>query len=135
MNLSMKVTDLPPSVYWKAFFAFVFISIGSVVAAQLNIIDVLYAVAIGVIAFFLAVICLILRFPSAFEWIIDIGVSLLVVGHILTFISPRTAEYLLYIPGLNYLFVMILTGGWILLYPYVIYRVYRRFKPSTSQSH
>ena len=113
---------------------FVFISIGSFVAAD-RIFDPLYAVSISVLAFFLAVICLILRFPSAFEWVIDFGVSLLVVGHILTFISPRTAEYLLYIPGLNFLFVVILTGGWILLYPYVIYRVYRRFKSPISQSH
>ena len=77
MNLGMKVTDLPPVVYWKAFFVFAFVCIGSIVVAELNIIDVLYAVAIGVIAFFLALICLILRFPSAFEWVIDFGISLL----------------------------------------------------------
>jgi hypothetical protein len=128
MDLSKKVTGLKPELYWKLFAILLFISAATFLLGHLEIIDPLYTAAISVLTLISAFVCLIFRYNLIFEWVIDITLIFLAIGHFTTLFTRDIAELYLEIPIVSLLFFWVLAGWWIIIYPYLALRIYRRFK-------
>lgn len=132
MNLASKVTDLQPRTYWKLFVILLSISAIAFVVGYTEIVDPLYTAAISVIALLFACVCLILRFHHIFEWVIDITLVVLTFGHFTTLFTREVADMYMKIPVISLLFLLVLAGWWVIIYPYLLFRLYRRYKNHLS---
>jgi hypothetical protein len=128
MDLSKKVTGLKPELYWKLFVVLLSISAITFLLGHLEIIDPLYTAAISVLTLISAFVCLIFRYNLIFEWVIDVTLTFLAIGHFTTLFTRDIAEFYLEIPIVSLLFFWVLAGWWLIIYPYLALRIYRRFK-------
>ena len=128
MDLSKKVTGLKPETYWKLFVVLLSVSAITFLLGHLEIIDPLYTAAISVLTLISAFVCLIFRYNLIFEWVIDATLTFLAIGHFTTLFTRAIAEFYLEIPIISLLFFWVLAGWWIIIYPYLALRIYRRFK-------
>lgn len=134
--LSKSVLDLDPKIYSVSLFisvtATIVFTVLYLVSFDWNNNVWMFALGGTGFFFFISFVILIMRYASCFEWLIDIVLVLVAVGHILTLLSPDLAGIYWSIPVLNFLLNLLIPfiffGAWIIFYPYLFYRLSKRYK-------